>query len=688
MALTINQNLMAINTARNLNTAYGGIATSTRRLSSGLRIGTAADDAAGLAIREMMRSDISTINQGVRNANDAISMIQTADGALQVIDEKLIRMKELAEQAATGTYTQEQRLIIHSEYQTMAMEIQRISNATDFNGVKLLDGSLSGSHDGSGLESTGQMKVHFGTGNSSAEDYYYVNINSSKIESLFDPDGMAIGKFDEGKPMFLEATSQDLRLNTTTANDQTEPKIAGLENGNMVSVWVSSSQDGSGDGIFGQIIDQDGNKVGNEFQVNTFTNGNQSEPSVAARDDGGFVVSWTSANQDGSGTGVYAQLYDMNGRKINSEFQVNSTTANNQYRSNTVGADGGGFFTTWTSTGQDGSLDGIYGKMFDAEGNSLTSEFRINTTTNLDQRYPATARLEDGNYAVSWFSPDGSNWGIYGQIVDKNGNLIGSEYRINTTTTWLQNFQSTTSLGDGKFVVAWNNQPSSASPEFHPTAQIFNADGTKFGAEFNVNTTYMSNQMWPRLARVNDTGFVVTWGAVGQDGSGWGTFGQMYDNNGVKVGNEFQVNKVVANDQYVTDVASLKGGGFAVAYQSDDGSVDPSAVGALATIYTPVVDIQTQGRAQKSLDVLNSVIVQKDKIRASLGATQNRLSNTIQNLEIQAENLQAAESQISDVDVAQEMTAMVTNQILAQSATAMLAQANSLPKMALQLIQG
>jgi flagellin len=111
-------------------------------------------------------------------------MIQTADGALAVIDEKLIRMKELAEQAATGTYTSDQRLIIDSEYQAMASEITRIANATDFNGIYLLNGNLSATHDGSGLNSTGQLKVHFGTGNDSAEDYYYIKIGSSTASSL------------------------------------------------------------------------------------------------------------------------------------------------------------------------------------------------------------------------------------------------------------------------------------------------------------------------------------------------------------------------------------------------------------------------------------------------------------------------------------------------------------------------
>ena len=185
MALTINHNLMAMNAARNLGNSYSSLATSVRRLSSGLRVGQASDDAAGLAIRELMRADIASLNQGVRNANDAISLLQTADGALGVIDEKLIRMKELAEQAATGTYNSDQRLMIESEYQAMASEITRIANATDFNGVHLLNGNLSGAtHSGTGLVSTGKLKVHFGSGNDSAEDYYYVQIGNSTASAL------------------------------------------------------------------------------------------------------------------------------------------------------------------------------------------------------------------------------------------------------------------------------------------------------------------------------------------------------------------------------------------------------------------------------------------------------------------------------------------------------------------------
>lgn len=141
-------------------------------------------------------------------------MLQTADGALSVIDEKLIRMKELAEQAATGTYTSDQRLIIDSEYQAMASEITRIANSTDFNGVHLLNGNLSSdTHSGSALQATGKMKIHFGTKNDSAEDYYYIKIGTATASAL-------------GVGSQASATNKGYTISTQSAAQQA---LAGLE---------------------------------------------------------------------------------------------------------------------------------------------------------------------------------------------------------------------------------------------------------------------------------------------------------------------------------------------------------------------------------------------------------------------------------------------------------------------------
>ncbi|MEW5772323.1 MAG: flagellin [Thermodesulfobacteriota bacterium] len=233
MSLVINHNLMAMNAARSLGSAFFSLSSSVQRLSSGLRINSAADDAAGLAIRELMRADIASMHQGVRNINDAISLIQTADGALAVVDEKLIRMKELAEQAATGTYNSDQRLIIDSEYQAMASEITRIANATDFNGIHLLNGNLSGpnsAHNGSALTATGPLKVHFGVGNDCAEDYYYISIDTATASALGLGNSSAVGagfsiSTQQGAQQALEAVNQAI-----VSKDKIRAHLGALQN--------------------------------------------------------------------------------------------------------------------------------------------------------------------------------------------------------------------------------------------------------------------------------------------------------------------------------------------------------------------------------------------------------------------------------------------------------------------------
>ena len=139
--LAIKNNSMATNAARHLSDSYDALSTSVERLSSGLRINSAKDDAAGMAVRELMRADIAVLEQGSRNADDGISMLQTMEGAMGVIDENLIRMKELAEQAATGSYSDDQRTIMNSEFAQMAAEIDRIANNTTFNGISMLNNS-------------------------------------------------------------------------------------------------------------------------------------------------------------------------------------------------------------------------------------------------------------------------------------------------------------------------------------------------------------------------------------------------------------------------------------------------------------------------------------------------------------------------------------------------------------------
>ena len=149
--LAIKNNIMAGNAARHLGKAYDSLSTSVERLASGLRINSAKDDAAGLAVRELIRADIAVLQQGSRNASDGISMLQTMEGAMGVIDDALIRMNELAEQAATGSYSSAQRIIMNAEFAEMAAEIERIAGATKFNDIAMLNSG------------TGSVSIHVGT---------------------------------------------------------------------------------------------------------------------------------------------------------------------------------------------------------------------------------------------------------------------------------------------------------------------------------------------------------------------------------------------------------------------------------------------------------------------------------------------------------------------------------------------
>jgi len=143
MAQTINTNVASLNAQRNLTSSQGSLATSLQRLSSGLRINSAKDDAAGLAISERFTSQIRGINQAVRNANDGISLAQTAEGALSSMGENLQRIRELAVQSANSTNSSSDRAALNAEVQQLLGEITRVSEQTSFNGLKLLDGSFT-----------------------------------------------------------------------------------------------------------------------------------------------------------------------------------------------------------------------------------------------------------------------------------------------------------------------------------------------------------------------------------------------------------------------------------------------------------------------------------------------------------------------------------------------------------------
>jgi hypothetical protein len=287
------------------------------------------------------------------------------------------------------------------------------------------------------------------------------------------------------------------------------------------------------------------------------------------------VVAWESRGQDGSDWGVYGQRFDPNGGKVGSEFQVNTWTTGYQGQPSITSLPNGGFVVVWQSYGQDGSDWGVYGQRFDPNGNKVGSEFQVNTSKAFDQGHPSITSLSNGGFVVvsRSYGQDGSDFGVYGQRFDSNGNKVGSEFRVNTWTTNEQSNPSITSLSNGGFVVVWTSDGQDGS-DYGVYGQRFDSNGNKVGYEFRVNTWTTDFQGVPSITSLSNGGFVVVWTSDGQDGSGDGVYGQRFDSNGNKVGSEFQVNTWTTDSQEYPSITSLSNGGFVVVWQSDgqDGS--------------------------------------------------------------------------------------------------------------------
>ena len=249
-------------------------------------------------------------------------------------------------------------------------------------------------------------------------------------------------------------------VNTYTAYAQAYPSVAVDADGDFMIAWDSYGQYGGiGKDVYVQRYDSGGVAQGSEFRVNTHTTGWQVFPSLAVDPDGDYVITWHSGWQDGSFYGVYARRYDSGGVAQGFEFLVNTyTTEGQEYPSVAVDADGD-FMIAWESTGQDGDAFGVYAQRYDSGGVAQGSEFRVNTYTTSWQRHPSVAVHADGDFVVSWDSSgqDGSVDGVYAQRYDSDGVAQGSEFRVNTYTTGSQQDPSVAVDADGDFVVAWQS---------------------------------------------------------------------------------------------------------------------------------------------------------------------------------------------------------------------------------------
>jgi hypothetical protein len=268
--------------------------------------------------------------------------------------------------------------------------------------------------------------------------------------------------------------SGELQVNTyqTSIQGHSSVDVAADAAGNFVVVWDSYGQDGYGLGIFGRQFSSLGLPVGTEFQINSYTLGDQGQfggrngVTVARAAAGNFVVAWSSGNssysQDGDGFGVFAQRFSTSGAPVGTEFQVNAHTLGDQSGYGGVDAAAGGsgnFVVAWDSYYQDGEEYGVFAGRINA-GGLVGAEFQVNTYTKSSQGYgsPAVAADAAGNFTIVWASvrqDGGVGSGVFGQRFLADGTRVGAEFQVNTYTTGLQWFPAIAADWQGCEQVAW-----------------------------------------------------------------------------------------------------------------------------------------------------------------------------------------------------------------------------------------
>lgn len=329
------------------------------------------------------------------------------------------------------------------------------------------------------------------------------------------------------------ATGSEFRVNTHTSSSQTGASVAVLADGGWLVTWQSFGQDGDNLGVYAQRYASDGTASGGEFLVNTETASVQTAADVAALADGGWVVSWYSLSQDGNFGGIYAQRYAADGSLVGGETLVNTTTLGNQTNPSITALGDGGWLVAWNSFDQDGSGWGVYAQRYAADGSTVGAEFQVNSYTTSDQSLPSVASLADGGWVVTWQSlgQDGASDGIYGQRYAANGAPAGAEFLVNTYTTSAQGYPAVTGLADGGWLVTWESfgQDGSSDGVF---AQRYAANGSTSGAEFQINAYTADGQYFPAAAALSDGGWLIAWQSENQDGSSFGVYARRFDSSG------------------------------------------------------------------------------------------------------------------------------------------------------------
>ncbi len=347
-------------------------------------------------------------------------------------------------------------------------------------------------------------------------------------EETYGQDGDTAGIFGQRFAGGGAALGAEFQVNTYTTGGQRDVAVAMAPDGGFVVVWDDLlNQTGDYGGVFGQRYAADGSPRGEEFRVNLGSNTDaRSAPAVDVAADGSFPVVWSGFSAVDQ-RGVLGRRFSALGEPVGEEFQVNAFTSGDQAAPAVVVTAGGELIAVWTSAFQDGSVESVFGQRLAPDGAPRGAEFRVNTYTTGRQRRPHLAAASDGEFIVIWNSydgQDGSESGVFGQRFAAGGAPLGGELQINAYTTAHQLRPKIAATHGDEFVVVWQS--------FGAQNDVFGrrlaADGSSIGGEFLINSYTPGHQQNARVAAAPDGRFVVVWSSYGLDGSAGGLFGQRF----------------------------------------------------------------------------------------------------------------------------------------------------------------
>ena len=399
-------------------------------------------------------------------------------------------------------------------------------------------------------------------------------------------------------------------VNTTTEEDQRDPKISSLSDGRFLVTWKDynlRANNPSEYEIRAQLFNADGSSSGEEFLVDSTSLIGHDKSTITGLANGGFVIAWSEYEQnvgDLSSRAVMAQIYHADGNVNGGEFLVNTSTSDSQHGAEITSLSDGRFVITWedySSSADDPSGSAIRAQVFNADGSTFGGEFLVNSTTNEAQKNPSITGLVNGGFVVAWedlslSADDASGSAIRAQVYNSDGSKFGGEFLVNSITYKDQGDFSLTGLSDGSFVIAWEDISKSADdPDGNAIrAQVFNADGSKSGSEFLVNTTTRNGQSSPEITSLSDGRFVVTWSDASRSIFNTEIKAQVFNADGSKSGSEFLVNTIMSDYQSDPAITSLPDNRLVITWEDrSESSDDPSGRAIRAQIFdlTEAVDL-------------------------------------------------------------------------------------------------